>query len=133
MRQEVQLVGGRCCRENQHPAEGAMGPQDLRLSSPAERERSAAKDKGTGSQYVAVCLRKGWNSPLIHNPFGTISNKVLEVYFSKELCPFVIIVDFVSACIVVYCCDYATIRKGPSLIFLLMTFNFFLLNDMGYL
>ena len=32
-----------------------MGPQDPRLSSPAEQERSAAKDKGTGGQYVAVC------------------------------------------------------------------------------
>ena len=32
------------------------------------------------------------NSPLTHNPFATISNKVWEVYFSIELCPFVIIV-----------------------------------------
>ena len=67
-----------------------MGPQEPRLSSPAERERSAAKDKGTGGQYVAVCSVS--NSPLIHNPFETISNKVWEVYFSKEVCSFVIIV-----------------------------------------
>ena len=48
-----------------------MGPHDTRLSSPAERERSAAKDKGTGGQYVAVCSVS--NSPLTHNPFATLS------------------------------------------------------------
>ena len=74
-----------------------MGPQDPRLSSPTERERSAAKDKGTGAQYVAVCSVS--NSPLTHNPYATISDKVWEVYFSKEVCSFVIIVDFVYACI----------------------------------
>ena len=50
-----------------------------------------------GGQYVAVCSVS--NSPLTHNPFATLSNKVWEVYFSKELCLFVIIVDYVSACI----------------------------------
>ena len=33
-------------------------------------------------------------------PFATLSNKVWEVYFSKEVCSFVIIVDYVS----VYSC-----------------------------
>ena len=47
-----------------------MGPQDPRLSSPAERERSAAKDKGTGGQYVVCSVS---NSPLTHNPFVTLS------------------------------------------------------------
>ena len=51
-----------------------MGPQDLRLNSPEEQERSTAKDNGTGGQYVAVCSVS--NSPLTHNPFVTISNKV---------------------------------------------------------
>ena len=41
----------------------------------------------------------GVNSPLTHNRFATFSNKVWEVYFSKEVCSFVIIVDYVSACI----------------------------------
>ena len=49
----------------------ATGPQDPRLSSPAERERSAAKDKGTVGQYVAVCSVS--NSPLTHNHFVTLS------------------------------------------------------------
>ena len=44
---------------------------DPRLSNPAEAERSAAKDKGTGCQYVAVCSVS--NSPLTHNPFATLS------------------------------------------------------------
>ena len=48
-----------------------MGPQDPRLSSPAERERNAVKDKGTGGQYVAVCSVS--NSPLTYNPFETLS------------------------------------------------------------
>ena len=48
-----------------------MGPQDTRLGSPGERERNAAKDKGTGGQYVAV--RSLPNSPLIHDPFVTLS------------------------------------------------------------
>ena len=51
-----------------------MGPQGPRLSCPAERERSAAKDKGTGGQYVAVSSVS--NTPLTHNPFATISNEV---------------------------------------------------------
>ena len=35
-----------------------------------------------------------------HNPFhNPFENKVWEVYFSKEVCSFVIIVDYVSACI----------------------------------
>ena len=60
-------------------------------------KRSAAIGRGTGGQYVAVCSVS--NSPLTHNPFATLLNKVWEVYFSKEACSFVIIVDYVSACI----------------------------------
>ena len=68
-----QLVGIRVAvwgSENQLPAEG-LGPQNPRLSNPAEWERSAAKDRGTGGQYIAVCSIS--NSPLIHNPFATPS------------------------------------------------------------
>ena len=79
--------------KNQLPAEG-LGPQDTRLSSPAEWERSAVIVRGTWGQYVAVCSVS--NSPLTHNPF---ENKVWEVYFPKEVCSFVIILDFVSVCI----------------------------------
>ena len=73
------------------------------LSSPVwatqqNKKRSAAIVRGTGGgQYVAVCSVS--NSPLTHNPFATLSNKVWEVYFSKEVCSFVIIVDCVSACL----------------------------------
>ena len=47
-----------------------LGPQDLRLSSPAELERSAPIVRGTGGQYVAFCSVS--NSPLTHNPFSTL-------------------------------------------------------------
>ena len=76
-----QLVGVRVAvrgSENQLPAEG-LGLQDPRLSNPAEWERCAAKDRGTWGLYVAVCSVS--NSPLTHNPFATLSNKVREVYF----------------------------------------------------
>ena len=96
-----------------------MGPQDPRMSNTAEWERSAAKDRGTWGQYVAVCLVS--NSPLTHNPFATISNKVWEVYFSKEVCSFVIIVDFVSACICVWLYTYY-IYAAEVLIFLFFQF-----------
>ena len=82
--------------ENQLPAEG-LGLQNHRLSSLAEWERSAAIVRGTWGQYVAVFSVS--NSPLTLNPFTTLSNKVWEIYFSKEGCSFVIIVDYVSACI----------------------------------
>ena len=48
-----------------------MSPQEPRLSCPAERERSAAKDKEIGGQYVAVCSVS--KSPLTHNPVATLS------------------------------------------------------------
>ena len=94
-----QLVGVRVAvrgSENQLPAEG-LGPQDPRLSSATEWERSVAIVRGTWGQYVAVCSVS--NSPLTHNPFTTLSHKVWEVCFYKEVCSFVIIVDYVSACI----------------------------------
>ena len=93
-----QLVGVRGS-ENQLPAEG-LGPQDPRLSSPAEWERSAAKDRGTWGQYVAVCFVS--NSPLTHNPFTALLHKVWEVYFFLKNCVrSFIIVDYISACICV--------------------------------
>ena len=75
----VELVGVRVAvrgNENPLPAE-ALGPQDSRLSSPADWERSAAIVRGTWGQYVAVWSVS--NSPLTHNPFSTLSNKVWEV------------------------------------------------------
>ena len=68
--------------ENQLPAEG-LGPQDPRLSSPAEWERSASIVRGTRGQYVAVCSVS--NSPLTHNLFATLSNKV-ERYIFLKMC-----------------------------------------------
>ena len=95
-----QLVGVRVTvrgSENQLPAEG-LGPQEPRLSSPAEWERSAAIYQ---RDFGSICCSSVSNSSLTDNPFATLSNKVWEVYFSKEVCSFVIIVDYVSAYICV--------------------------------
>ena len=110
---QVQLVGVQLVGERTSTLQRDMGPHDPRFSSPAERERSAAKDKGTGGQYVAVCSVS--NSPLTHNPFATISNKACEVYFSKELCSFVIIVLTVSACIWLWLCNTLSLFAQVSL------------------
>ena len=76
------------------------GPSGPRLSSPAEWGRSAAIIRWNlgsicGSFYSVS------KSPLTHNqhqPFrNPFENKEWEVYFSKEVCSFVIIVDYVSA------------------------------------
>ena len=104
-RRQVQLVGVseleiRCCSENQHPAEG-YGPPWPQIEQPSRtRKKCCLRQKKLGGQYVEVCSVS--NSPLTHNPFATISNTVWQVYFSKEVCSFVIIVDFVSACICVW-------------------------------
>ena len=57
-------------------------PQDPRLSSPAEGERSAAIVRGTWGQYVAVCSVS--NSPLTHNPFATFRIKCERYIFLKN-------------------------------------------------
>ena len=83
------------------PDRGLAALSDPRLSSKAEWERSAAIVRGTRGQYVAVCPVS--NSPLTDNKYQNFRNpfedKVCEVYFSKEECSFVIIVDYVSTCI----------------------------------
>ena len=92
-----------------------MGPRDPRFSSPPKRERTAARGRGIWGQYVAVCSVS--NSPLAHNPFATLSQPFRikwEVYFSKELCSFVIIIDFVFACICITAMQY--INSTPFLL-----------------
>ena len=51
------------------------------------RERSAAMVRKTLGQYVAVCPCLQLTSHT--QPTSTLSNKVWEVYFYKEVCPFV--------------------------------------------
>ena len=86
----------------------AMGPRDPQLSSPAERERSAAKDKGTGGQYVAVCSVS--NSPLTHNPFTTLLQPFRikcegYIFLKKGVRSSLLLILFPH----IYDCDYATI------------------------
>ena len=59
-----------------------LGGWALRTPGWAEWERSAAKDRGTCCQYVAVCPVP--NSPLIHNPFQTFRIKCERYIFLKK-------------------------------------------------
>ena len=92
-------VAVRGCK-NQLPAEG-LGTQDPRLSSSAEWEKKCCYIQ---RNWGSICCSL-FQSPthLSHlpfcNPLATISNKVWELYFSKEVCSFAIVVDYVSACI----------------------------------
>ena len=65
-----------------------IGPQDPRLSNPAERERSAAKDRGIwGSICCSLCSVS--NSPLTLNPFVTLSQPFrikYERYIFQKKC-----------------------------------------------
>ena len=86
-----------------------MGSQDPRLSSTAKRERSTAKDKGTGGQYVAVC--SVFNSPITHNPFVTLSPPFrikCERYIFLKKCvrSSLLLIMFPHG--YVYGCDYTT-------------------------
>ena len=102
--------GSSCSSRQWEPAQDrGLGPSGPRLSSPAEWERTASIVRGTWGQYVAVCSFS--NSLLTHtllqpfcNPF---ENKVWEVCFSKEVCSFIIIVDYVS----VYICILIVVSR----------------------
>ena len=80
---------------------GSSGP-------PVEQPGRMRKEVLLKTEKLGVNLLQSVQSPShlsprpFRNPFATISNKVWEVYFSKEVCSFVIIVDFVSACICVW-------------------------------
>ena len=66
------------------PDRGPAALSDPWLSSLAEWERSAAPDRGTWGQYVAVCSVS--NSPLTHNPFATLSRIKCERYIFLKKC-----------------------------------------------
>ena len=103
---EFQLqLGTRCRSESQRQTEG-LGPQDPGWAAQLNEEEVLLWSEELGVnmlQFVPVS-----NSPLTHKkhqPFcNAFENKVWEVYFSKEVCLFVIIVDYVSACICI-CID----------------------------
>ena len=61
------------------------------------RKKCCYSQRNLGSIcYSLFCLQLNSHTQSFHNPF---ENKVWEVYFSTEVCSFVIIVDYVSACI----------------------------------
>ena len=100
--------GTRCQRENQL-ADWGFGPSVTHCW--ARWERSAAMvARRTLGQYVAVCPRLQLTSHT--QPTSTLSNKVWEVYFYKELWSFVHWIS--SLCLImfsmyyVYVCGYTT-------------------------
>ena len=74
-------------------------------------ERSTALvARRTLSQYVAVCLRLQFTSHI--QPTSTLSNKVWEVYFYKEVCSFV---HWSRLYVSAYICMYMSIQQFSSL------------------
>ena len=72
-----------------------MDPQDPRLSLPAEQERSAAKDKGNGGQYLAVC---------------TVSNSTLSQLFRIKCERYIFLKKCVrSSLLLIFFCMYICI------------------------
>ena len=88
-------------RENQ--TQQRAGPSGLPVEQPRRmRNKCCYSQKSWGSICCSLCSVS--NSPLTDKPFvtlRTISNKVWEVYFSKELC-------FVR----LYCIDYVSAYIG---------------------
>ena len=81
--------------EKQLPAKG-LGPQD-----PGWAAQQNEKEVLLKTEELEVNMLQSVQSPT-HLSHTTLWNKVWEVYFSKEVCSFIIIVDYVSACICVY-------------------------------
>ena len=81
------------------PDRGLVALSDPRLNSPAEWERSAAIVRETWFNMLqSVPSPTHLSHTTLSQPFrNPFENKMWEVYFSKELCSFVIIVDYVSA------------------------------------
>ena len=88
----------RCWNENHVPAEaGPPGPQ---LSSPGERERNAVIARRVGRSVCCSSVQSPTHlshSKTFRNPFEPFRIK-WEVYFSKELCPLVLIVSLLCFC-----------------------------------
>ena len=88
----------RCRSENQFQTEG-LDPQDPGWAAQQNEEQVLLWSEEVGvNMWQSLSI---YNSSLTHNqhqPFrNPFENKVSEVYFSKEVCSFVIIVDYVSA------------------------------------
>ena len=107
----------RCRIESQRQTEG-FGPSVTHgWAAQPECERSAAMVRITLGQYIAVCPRLQLTSHT--QPTSTLSNKVREVYFYKEVCLFVlevvIIADYVSAYISICIWLYNTLNNSQTI------------------
>ena len=113
------------------PSRG-LGPSGFPVGQPSRmRKKCCYSQRNLGSICCSLFgLQLTSHTQPFCNPF---ENKVWDVYFSKELCSFVIIVDYVSAyicmCIVVYVlCGYTTHgnktkSKFPIFFFLEIPYN----------
>ena len=90
---QVQLVGDKMLKRKPAPSRGLWA---LRNPDWAAQQNE---------KYVAVCPVS--NSPLTHNPFATISNKVWEVYFFRK-CVRSSLLLILFPHVYMYC-DYATL------------------------
>ena len=113
-------LGIRCPSDSQHQTEG-WGPQWPTVEQLSLNAKVLLWSENLG-QYVAVCPRLQLTSPT--HLISTLSSKVREIYFYKEVCSFVrslkflIIVDYVSAyiCIcIIYL--YVAIQQVSSFVY----------------
>ena len=94
------LLEIRCRSDSQLQTEG-LGPQDPGWAAHQNEEEVLLLSEELGVNMLQSLFRLQLTSHTqpFRNPFATYSRmKVWEVYFSKEVCSFVIIVDYVSAC-----------------------------------
>ena len=88
----------------------AMGPQDHNWAAQQNEKELLLKTKELGVNMLQFVQSSTHLSHIILSQ--TISNKVWEVYFSKELCSFVIIVLTMFPHAYVYSCKPAHWTNG---------------------
>ena len=102
-------LGSRCRIESQRQMEGFGHSVTHSWAAQLECERSAARFRRTLGHYVAVCPRLQLTSHT--QPTSTLLNKAWELYFYKEVCPFIHwsrqCVEYVSAYICI--CIFAVV------------------------
>ena len=109
-----------CSSRQGEPARdrGLAALSDLRLSSPTEWEKKCCYSQRNCCSLFRLQLTS--HTQPFRNPF---ENKVWEVYFSKEVCLFVIIVDYVSAYICIRIVGSRLYNKYIFSVFLTRSFE----------
>ena len=110
------------------PSRG-LGPSGPPVKQPSRmRKKCCDSQRNLGSICCSLFpLQVTSHTQAFCNPFATLSNKMNEAYFSKEVCSFVIIVDFVFACIcirIVVSRQYNKSSSDEFVFFLLYIFSY---------